>query len=76
MQVERLAAAGQGSRGTPGAIRSACHKNFPYMVPSILQELTSYKTRSRKNGNFTINYSESGFHKFQSDIFLKMAKQT
>ena len=61
MQVEQLAAAGQGSCGTPGTIPSARCKHFSYTVQSVSQERKSYKTRSHKNG---------------SVFFLKMTKQT
>ena len=53
IQVEQLAAAGQGSFGTPGAIPSARHKNFSYVVPSISQEPMSHKTQSCKNVSVT-----------------------
>ena len=47
---------------------------FSYTVPSISQKHMPSKTRGRKNGSVTavqcgIDYSERGFHKFQSDYF-------
>ena len=47
MQVERRTAAGQESCGIPGTIPAA------YTVPSISQEQTSYKIRSRENRSVT-----------------------
>ena len=49
MQVERLAAAGQGSCGTTGAMSSVWRKHFSHTVSSFSQEHTSYITRSRES---------------------------
>ena len=60
MQVKQLAAAAQGSCGTPGAKPSARYKLFS--VQNVSQEDKSSKTRSHKNGSVF--------------FFLKIAKQT
>ena len=62
MQVKQLAAAGQGSCGTPGAVPSGRCKHFSYTVQSVSNKHKSYKTRSHKNGSVF--------------FFLKITKQT
>ena len=46
MQVEQLAATGQGSCGIPS---EQC-KHFSYTMQNVMQEFKSYETRSHKSG--------------------------
>ena len=68
MQVERLAVAGQGSCGTPGAILSARRKHKIFLRRCQV---------SRKNiGNIKLEVIRTGVLLQFSDTFFKMAKKT
>ena len=52
-KVERLAATGQASCGTPSAVPSSHHKHSSHWVLSVSQESKSYKTENHKSESVT-----------------------